>query len=143
MKEITGKQKTNSSSLPKAVKTKQGITEKEIKIAKEFDKYLTSVGTTLASKIPIVSKDVSEYLSKCNASIVHKELSFQEFGKALKMLKRNKAIGCDGLNGNIEKYRPISVLPIFSKVLESIMYNCSYEYFMNNNLIHENQLGFQ
>ena len=31
----------------------------------------------------------------------HKELSFQEFKKAFKMLKRSKAIGCDGLNGNI------------------------------------------
>ena len=143
MKEITGKQKTKSSSLPKAIKTKQGITEKKIKIAKEFNKYLTSVGTTIASKNPIVSKDVGEYLSKCNASIVHKELFFQEFGKEFKMLKGNKATGCDGLNGNFENYRPISVLPIFSKILESIMYNRSYEYFMNNNLLHENQFGFQ
>ena len=58
MKEITGKQKTKSSSLPKTMKTKQGITEKESKIAKEFNKYFTSVGTALASKIPIVTKDV-------------------------------------------------------------------------------------
>ena len=58
MKEITGTQKTKSSSLPKTRKTKQGITEKESKIAKEFDKYFASVGTALASKIPIVTKDV-------------------------------------------------------------------------------------
>ena len=62
MKEITGKQKVKSNSLPKDIKTKQGINEKESKIAKEFDKYLTSVGTPLTSKIPIVTKDVSEYL---------------------------------------------------------------------------------
>ena len=31
--------------------------------------------------------------------MVHKELSFQEFKKA--MLKRNKVIGCDGLKNNI------------------------------------------
>ena len=101
MKEITGKQKTKSSSLPKTITTKQGITEKESEIAKEFNKYFTSVGTALASKIPIVTKDVSEYLPQCNASMEHKELSFQEFEKAFKTLKRNKAIGCDGLNGNI------------------------------------------
>ena len=53
--------KKKSSSLPKAIKTKQGITEKEIKIAKEFNKYFTSVGTALASKIPVVTKDLSEY----------------------------------------------------------------------------------
>ena len=33
---------------------------KETKIAKKFNKYFTSVRTTLASKIPIVTKDVSE-----------------------------------------------------------------------------------
>ena len=90
-----------SSSLPKAIKTKQGITEKEIEIAKEFNKYFTSVGTALASKIPVVTKDLSEYLPQCNASMEHKELSFQEFEKAFKTLKQNKAIGCDGLTGNI------------------------------------------
>ena len=78
MKEITSKQKT---------KTKQGITEKESEITKKFNKNLTSVGTALASKIPIVTKDVSEYLPQCNASMVPKELSFQEFVKSFKTLK--------------------------------------------------------
>ena len=36
MKEIIGKQKKKSSSLLKAIRTKQGITEKEIEIAKEL-----------------------------------------------------------------------------------------------------------
>ena len=112
--------------------------------------------------------------------MVHKELSFQEFVKAFNTLKQNKAIVCDGLNGNIiidvydslkvilfkifkgsleeavfperlkiakvipffkkgdkknaENYWSISILPAFFKVLERIMYNCLYEYFMNNNL---------
>ena len=51
MKEITGKQKERSTSLLKGIKTKQGITEKEIEIAEEFNKYFTSIGTALASKI--------------------------------------------------------------------------------------------
>ena len=184
MKEITGKQKTKTSSLTKAIKTKQVITEKESEIAREFNKYLTSVGTALASKIPMVAKDVSKYLPQCNASIVHKELSFQELEKAFKTLKQNKAIDGDGLNGNIiigvydsikvilfkifkacleevvfpeklkiakvipvfkkgdkksvENYLPISILPVFSKVLKRIMYDRLYEFFMNNNLLYEN-----
>ena len=44
----------------KIYKTKQGITEKESKIEKEFKNFFTSVGTVLPSKIPIVTKDVSE-----------------------------------------------------------------------------------
>ena len=44
--------------------------------------------------------------------MVHKELSFQEFEKAFKTFKRNKAIGCDGLNGNIiiDVYDSIKVI---------------------------------
>ena len=54
MKVITGKQKKKSSSPPQPIKTKQGITEKECEIAKEFNKYFTSVGTALPSKIPLM-----------------------------------------------------------------------------------------
>ena len=97
MKEMTGNRKKNSSYLPKTIKTKQGITEKEIEIAKESNKYFTSVGTALASKIPVVTKDPIEQLPECYALMEHKELSFQEFEKAFKTLKQNKAIGYDGL----------------------------------------------
>ena len=44
---------------------------------------------------------------------------------------------------NVENYRPNSIVPVFSKVLERIMYNRLHEYFMNNNLFHENEFGFQ
>ena len=106
MKEITGKQKICSS--PKAIKTKQGIAEKEIEIAKELNKYFTSVVTGLASKIPVLS----ENLPQCNASMKHKGLSFQEFEKALKTFKRNKAIGYDDLSGDIimDVYDSIKVI---------------------------------
>ena len=56
------------------MKTKQGLTKKESEIAKEFNKYFTSVGTAMARKIPIVTKDVSESLPQCNTSMEHKEL---------------------------------------------------------------------
>ena len=92
MKEITGKQKRKSSSLFKAIKTKQGITKKEIEIAKEFNKYFTSVGTALASKIPVVTKDLSEYLPQCNTSIEHKELTFQEFAKNSRFSNKTKPL---------------------------------------------------
>ena len=40
-------------------------------------------------------------------------------------------------------YRPISVLPCFSKILEKIMYNRLYEYFTNNDILYKKQFGFQ
>ena len=119
MEEITGKQKPKSTSLPKTIKTKQGITEKESEIVKEFNKYFTSVGTALASKIPIVTKNVNEYLPQCNPSMEHKELSFQEFKKSFKTLKRNKATGCDGLSGNIIIDVYNSIKAIFFKIFKA------------------------
>ena len=44
---------------------------------------------------------------------------------------------------NISNYRPISVLPVFSKILEKIMY-CRLSNFMKtNNIICSNQYGFR
>ena len=53
------------------------------------------------SKIPVATKDLSEYLPQCIFSIEHEEISLHEFEKAFKTLKQNKAIGYDGLSGNI------------------------------------------
>ena len=40
-------------------------------------------------------------------------------------------------------YRPASLLPICSKVLERTIYNTMFTYFIENNLISENQSGFK
>ena len=40
-------------------------------------------------------------------------------------------------------YRPISVLPIFSKMLERTMYNRTYQYFKENDMLFPKQFGFQ
>ena len=42
-----------------------------------------------------------------------------------------------------KNYRPISVLPVFSKLLEKVMYNRIYKHITNNNLFYEKQFGFQ
>ena len=44
---------------------------------------------------------------------------------------------------NVTKYRPISVLPVFSKILERIMYNRIYKHLKNNSLLSDKQFGFQ
>ena len=40
-------------------------------------------------------------------------------------------------------YRPISVLPSFSKVLERIIYNGLYSFLIDNDILYEKQIGFQ
>ena len=45
--------------------------------------------------------------------------------------------------GNISNYRPISVLPFFSKILERIIYNRLYKYLTTEELLYSKQFGFQ
>ena len=42
-----------------------------------------------------------------------------------------------------DNYRPISLLPAISKVIEKIVYNQLYDYFVKNNLIYDSQYGFR
>ena len=44
---------------------------------------------------------------------------------------------------DINNYRPISVLPCFSKILEGIMYNRLYKYLTTEKLLYSKQFGFQ
>ena len=48
----------------------------------------------------------------------------------------------DDIN-EIGNYRPISVLPCFSKILEKIMYNRLFNYLTTNEILYKKQSGFQ
>ena len=43
----------------------------------------------------------------------------------------------------LKNYRPISLLLVCGKVLERILYNSTFEFFIQNNLITPNQFGFK
>jgi len=71
-------------------------------------------------------------------------LSFKEgtFPHDLKIAKvipiyKNKS------NSSFENYRPISLLPTFSKVIERLVYNRLYKYVKLNNILNSAQYGFQ
>ena len=42
-----------------------------------------------------------------------------------------------------ENYRPISLLPIYSKIFEKVMYSRIYEFLSKNNLLYNRQFGFR
>ena len=44
---------------------------------------------------------------------------------------------------NLENYRPISLLPIFSKILEKTIFNQMYTFLQNEQLLNPNQSGFR
>ena len=48
-----------------------------------------------------------------------------------------------GVVNLFSNYRPISILPIFSKILENIVYNCLMYYLTENEILFHNQYGFR
>ena len=83
MKEITGKQKTKLNLLPQGIKVDETIIQNPQDIAKEFNKFFTSIGSKLAKKIPNTEKMNNEKMQ-------FEDLSFDEFEEAFKSLKRTK-----------------------------------------------------
>lgn len=77
--------------------------------------------------------------------------TFHKFEEAFKMLKWNKDIGQAVFPEKLEisnlKYLIKKMLKttnkFLSKLFECIINNSLYEYFMNKNLLHKNQFGFQ
>ena len=44
---------------------------------------------------------------------------------------------------SIENYRPVSILPIFGKIFEKIIYTRLYAFFTAKGILHEDQFGFR
>ena len=101
MKEITGKQKTKLSLLLQEIKINKTIIQKPQEIAKEFNKFFTSVEPTLAGKIPNTENSFQDFLTSHNEKMQFDELNFDEFEEAFKSLKRNKAAGFHDISSNI------------------------------------------
>lgn len=80
-------------------------------------------------------KDPLFYIfSKCiNKSIFPDDL---KIAKVIPIFKAGDSTG-------VGNYRPISVLPIFSKILERIIYNRIYSHLNKHNLLFSRQFGFQ
>ena len=45
-----------------------------------------------------------------------------------------------GDNAELSNYRPISVLPCFSKILERVIYNRLYKYLLDSKILYKNSL---
>ena len=73
MKEITGKQKTKSNLLPQEIKVDESIIQNPQDIAKEFNRFFTSVRSKLAKKIPNIEKKIQDFLASHNEKMQFKE----------------------------------------------------------------------
>ena len=86
------------------------------KVADEFNRFFTNIGTDLANKIPNASKRFDFYITKVNTSMESRPLSINELKDAFFSLKINKSPGHDGVSFNVIKkcfgeiYEPLKYL---------------------------------
>ena len=103
MKEILGKCTTKSPTLPTKITVNKTYFFDIKKIADEFNKFFTNIGTGLANKIPNASKWFDFYITKVNTSMKSQALSINELKNAFSSLKINKSPGHDGVSFNVIK----------------------------------------
>ena len=74
--------------------------------------------------------------------IINQSLTTGIFPDKLKIAKITPVYKKENIH-YIENYRPISIMPSISKVLERVVYDQLYTYFTTNNYLSENQYGFR
>ena len=91
---------------------------------------------------PSVVKRVGPFITTPLAHIFNLSLSTGTFPSALKIAKVIPIFKKDDPH-TFSNYRPISLLPCFSKILERLIYNRLDSFLSYNNILHDNQYGFR
>ena len=89
-----------------------------------------------------ITKYLKNVISLPLTTIINQTLNTGIFPDTLKIAKVRPLYkkGDDILLSN---YRPISLLPSFSKIFEKVIYQQTYSYFQTNNLLYSSQYGFR
>ena len=91
---------------------------------------------------PNVIKHVKLYISKPLAHITNLSFKNSVFPHELKKANVVPIFKKDDKMA-FSNYRPVSVLPVFSKIIERLMYNRLFDYINENKLLYKYQFGFQ
>ena len=89
-----------------------------------------------------ILKSICDIISPCTTNIINWSLTTGVFPGNIKKA-RVTPIPKEGVKWNTSNYRPISVLPVFSKVFEKVAYTQLYDYLENNSVLHEQQYDFR
>ena len=111
-----------------------------------FETAIKSLKPNKAAGIDIINSntvlDTSDEIKDILFLIFKTSLQQGTFPNKLKIAKVTPLFK-SGDAENVTNYRPISVFPIFSKILERIMNNRIYKHLKNNNLLFDTQFRFQ
>ena len=111
--------------------------------ASEIQNIISDLDNGKASDIPItVIKKSSHIISPTLEHLYNNCMRNGVFPNELKV-GNISPIYKNGNEEHLENYRPVSTLPIFSKIFEKIIYSRLYNFLISKNILHENQFGFR
>ena len=89
-----------------------------------------------------IIKSLSDILSPIICNIINDSFEngyFPNFCKTAKVIPLFKS----GEKTDVQNYRPISILPIFSKIIEKVVHHQLYGFLQRNRILSPNQYGFR
>jgi hypothetical protein len=108
--------------------------------AKEITSIIMSLNTNNSCRYDEISTRIlkisDNYICSPLTCIINKAISTGIFPK-------RKSIHKKGSKTDPSNYRPISLLPAFSKVIEKVLYNILTDYLNKYNLLNSQQFGFR
>ena len=106
--------------------------------------HLLDINKSLGpNSIPVyILKAFNDFFSENLSKIIN--ISFEtgifpnlcKLAKVIPIYKKDNPLHC-------QNYRPISLLPVFSKIFEKVIYKRMFQYLTENNMIYERQFGFR
>lgn len=132
---LSSKISRNNSSMYLQPITKEEILTTIKSLKNSFSSDLYGINSNLI-------KSCGEQISEVLADIFNQCIIKETFPQKLKLAKI-KPIFKKGDKLNPENYRPISLLPVFSKVFERILYNRLLQFLDKCNILNRNQFGFR
>ena len=124
---------------------KDAISDSDLK-TEEFETTFKSLKCNKAAGIDTINSnivlDTYDEIKYILSLIFKTSLQEDTFPNKLKIAKVTPLLK-SGDAENVTNYRPISVLLVFSKILERIMFNRICKHLKNNNLLFDKQFGFQ
>ena len=93
--------------------------------------------------VPVkVLKAISDIISPILVILINRSFISGDFPQCLK-IARITPIYKGGNHSDLGNYRPISILPVFAKIFEKLIYNQLYKYIEKLNILKKCQYGFQ
>lgn len=114
----------------------------KVYIQKELKSLKRSKATGFDDLAPNLIKDSAEMISKPMAFIVNLFFKTGVMPTEWK-IALIKPLHKSGEGANPDNYRPISILPVLSKIMEKAVHNQLSEYLESNNLLSEKQFGYR